>query len=55
MKSVTIYDKAGAQLIRVIHRKNGQYELITHISTGDLKVDVRDINNKKIYFGVKKK
>jgi len=51
MKSVTIKDKYGMEILKVIHRKSGEYELITHSLYKHLIVDVRDDNNKKVQFG----
>ena len=49
MKSVTIKDKYGMEILKVIHRKSGEYELIMHTLYKDLIVDVRDDNNKKVW------
>lgn len=52
MKSITVKDKWGNLLIKVIHRKNGEYELVKHPDIqNDFAVEVRDDKNCKVTFG----
>ena len=54
MKSVTIKDKKRKLLIKVIYKKNGEYELIQTSELANLvDIDVRDNNNCKVNFKVK--
>jgi len=54
MKSVTIRDK-GKILIKVIHRKNGEIELLRQENLLHLDIEVRDDTNKKVYFREERK
>lgn len=54
MKSVTIKDK-GKILIKVIHRKNGEIELLRQENLLHLDIEVRDDTNKKVYFREERK
>lgn len=49
MKSVIIKDGNGNILIKIIHRKNGEYELI-QIGNVALDIDVRDEKGCKVIF-----
>lgn len=49
MKSVTIKDNEGRLLVKIIHRKNGEYELI-QICNVALDIDVRDEKGCKVIF-----
>ena len=52
MKSVTIRDKQGKILVKIIHRKNGQYDLIkTPEIDRDCDIEVRADDNSKVIFG----
>ena len=50
MKSVTIKDSRGNILIKVIHRKNGEYELMKICGGDKLNIDVRDTQGCKVIF-----
>lgn len=54
MKSVTIKDK-GKILIKVIHRNNGEIELLRQENLLHLDIEVRDNANKKVYFREERK
>lgn len=50
MKSVTI--KRGKTLIlKVLHRKDGKYELLKSAELSDISIDVRDDKGCKVMFG----
>ena len=50
MKSVKITDSRGGLLLKVLHRKNGEVEIIKAKSLAHLKIEVRDDRNLKIMF-----
>ena len=51
MKSVTIRDKRGEILVKVIHRKNGKYDLIkTPEIDRDCDIEVGADDNSKVIF-----
>uniref|UniRef100_A0A6M3J2W9 Uncharacterized protein n=1 Tax=viral metagenome TaxID=1070528 RepID=A0A6M3J2W9_9ZZZZ len=52
MKSVTIRDNRGEVVIKVIHRKNGKYEIIvTPDINRDCDIEVRADDGSKVLFG----
>ena len=52
MKSVTIRNKQGEILVKVIHRKSGGYDLIsTPEIARDCDIEVRADDNSKVLFG----
>lgn len=52
MKSVTVKDRYGKIIIKVIHRKNGRYEIITAKTVHDsgATIEVRDDEGHKVMF-----
>jgi hypothetical protein len=55
MKSVTIKDNYGNTLIRVSESKTGDVNVKVYQSIEDtVTIDVRDCDNKKVYFVEKK-
>ena len=51
MKSVTIYGRRGEVLLKVIHRKNGEYGMSgDSILLKELCIDVRDDTNHQVTF-----
>jgi hypothetical protein len=48
MKSVTIKDKKGNLLIKVLHRKNGVYDILKEPSLDDIEIEIRDDSNSKV-------
>lgn len=48
IKSVTIKDDRGALLIKVLHRKSGEYEVLRHASCANVSVEIRDDKNRKV-------
>ena len=48
MKSITIKDKFGKVLLKVIHRKNGIIDGIKDASIANVSIEVRDDKNCKI-------
>jgi hypothetical protein len=50
MKSVTIKDRYGNLLLKVIHRKAGKYDLFRDEALADIDVDVRDDRGCKVTF-----
>jgi len=55
IKSVTIKDKKGVLLFKIIHRKSGFYDVIKHVSLQDFVVEVRDEKGHKVIFGEEKR
>lgn len=53
MKAVTIRNKSGEILVKIVHRKSGEYELIKHSTLTDVDIEVRDQKNRKIMFQAK--
>ena len=52
MKSVTIRNKQGEILVKVIHRKSGVYDLIsTPEIARDCEIEARADDNSKVIFG----
>jgi len=53
IKSVTIKDKTGKLIFKVICRKNGNYEIIKDplLVEEHIEIDVRNEKNQKIIFG----
>ena len=51
MKSVTIKDKNGTIIFKVIQHKNGKYEMIREKNLCNISVEVRDERNMLVYFG----
>jgi len=52
MKSVTIRNKQGKILVKIIHRKSGVYDLIkTPEIDRDCDIEVRADDNSKVIFG----
>ena len=52
MKSVTIRNKQGEILVKVIHRKSGGYDLIsTPEIARDCEIEVRADDGSKVIFG----
>jgi len=49
MKSVTIKDPNGVLILKVIHRKNGEIEVIYNGVLEKYCFDIRDDDNKKVY------
>jgi len=50
IKSVTIKDKKGVLLFKIIHHKSGFYDMIKHPSLQDFVVEVRDEKGHKVIF-----
>ena len=51
MKSVTVYNNRGQILLKVIHRKNGDYAMEgINIHKNIYNIDVRDDKNQKVAF-----
>lgn len=50
MKSITIRNKSGEVLIKILHKKSGEYELIKRSTLADTDVEVRDDQNHKVMF-----
>ena len=50
IKSITIKDKKGYLLLKVISRKNGKYEIIVDANLHDLEIDVRNERMEKVMF-----
>ena len=50
MKSVTLRTKQGKILVKIIHRKSGEYELIKDLTLQSIEIEVRDDKNRKIMF-----
>jgi len=51
LKSVTIKDKNGTIIIKVIHRKNGKYELIRNADVPcNVVIEVRNDKGRKVMF-----
>ena len=48
MKSITIKDKSGKVLLKVIHRKNGVIDGIKDTSITGVSIEARDDKNCKI-------
>jgi hypothetical protein len=55
MKSVIIKNQHGEVMLKIIHHKNGVYESIKHPSLDGWQIDVRELDNSKVNFGVKLK
>jgi len=51
MKSVAIKTASGKILVKVIHKKSGEYELVKDVTLKDVDVEVRDDKNRKVLFG----
>lgn len=50
MKSVTIKDRNGILLIKILQKKNGEYEYLRSNDLIGVVVDVRNDNNEKVWF-----
>jgi hypothetical protein len=50
IKSVTIKDKKGVLLFKIIHRKSGVYDIIKHPSLQDFVIDIRNEKGHKVIF-----
>ena len=50
MKSITIRSKSGRVLLKILHRKSGQYDLIKDSTLEDIEVEVRDDQGCKVMF-----
>ena len=50
MKSITIRSKSGRVLLKILHRKSGQYDLIKDSALADIEVEVRDDEGHKVKF-----
>ena len=50
MKSITIRDRKGMILVKVLHRKSSEYELIKAAGLREVTVEVRDNKGHKIMF-----
>ena len=48
MKSITIKNPNGDLLIKIIHRKNGEYECIRHPDVMDATIEVRNEKREKV-------
>ena len=48
MKSVIIRDKKGEILIKIIHRKNGIFDITRRSDLVNADIEVRDDNNRKV-------
>ena len=49
MKSVTIRDKKGKLLIKVLHRKDGCYDILKLNSLEEIDIEIRDDKNCKVF------
>ena len=49
MKSITIKKPDGTLIMKVLHQKNGQFELELIREAEHWIIEVRDDNNKKVY------
>ncbi len=50
MKSVTIKDHKGKVLIKVVHRKDGTYNLIKKEELSYIKVEAKAVDGSRVYF-----
>lgn len=50
MKSVTLRTEQGEVLLKILHKKSGEYNLIKHSTLQDIEVEVRDEQNHKVMF-----
>ena len=50
IKSVTIRDRRGEILIKILKRKSGEYELIKVAGLKDVEVEIRDTRGRKVLF-----